>query len=81
MAVVHPCMQAICRQACHRPAPTDLGLTPCCHSLPHPQSDLAMRLARRVPKSPEDFEQAVQLAEQRWVLPELQHDCPCNWSV
>lgn len=32
---------------------------------PPPQSDLAMRLARRVPKSPEDFEQAIQLAEQR----------------
>lgn len=29
------------------------------------QSDLAMRLARRVPKSPEEFEQAMQLAEQR----------------
>ena len=35
------------------------------HPSPPPQSDLAMRLARRVPKSPEDFETAVQLAEQR----------------
>lgn len=39
------------------------------------KSDLALRLARRVPKDPEDFEQAMQLAEQRYCagnyLPEM----------
>ena len=30
------------------------------------QSDLSMRLARRLPKPAEEFEQAVQLAEQRY---------------
>lgn len=40
-------------------------LTGLCTARLSPQSDLAMRLARRVPKSPEDFEQANQLAEQR----------------
>lgn len=58
------CLQPACSPPalCGHP----LALTPP-HRPPHPQSDLAMRLARRVPRTPEDFEQALQLAEQRWV--------------
>ncbi|EFN59211.1 hypothetical protein CHLNCDRAFT_138158 [Chlorella variabilis] len=39
-------------------------------------SDLAMRLARRVPKSPEEFEQAVQLAEQRYCAGNYKPELP-----
>jgi hydroxymethylglutaryl-CoA synthase len=39
-------------------------------------SDLAMRLARRVPKSPEDFEQAIQLAEQRYCAGNYKPELP-----
>ncbi|PSC76306.1 hydroxymethylglutaryl-synthase [Micractinium conductrix] len=39
-------------------------------------SDLAMRLARRVPKSPEDFEQAMQLAEQRYCAGNYKPEMP-----
>lgn len=44
--------------------------------LADPQSDLAMRLARRVPKSPEDFEQALQLAEQRYCAGNYKPEMP-----
>lgn len=40
------------------------------------QSDLAMRLARRVPKSPAEFEQAMQLAEQRYCAGNYRPEMP-----
>ncbi|KAL4431198.1 hypothetical protein ABPG75_006454 [Micractinium tetrahymenae] len=39
-------------------------------------SDLAMRLARRVPKPPEEFEQAMQLAEQRYCAGNYKPEMP-----
>lgn len=57
-----------------------VGRTPAAprFSLPRLQamSDLAMRLARRVPKSPEDFEQALQLAEQRYCAGNYKPEMP-----
>ncbi|KAI3433351.1 hypothetical protein D9Q98_003169 [Chlorella vulgaris] len=39
-------------------------------------SDLSMRLARRLPKSPADFEQAMRLAEQRWMAGNYKPEMP-----
>lgn len=61
----HPVRPHICYLSTPITFQLDINLCPLSSCSYPGQSDLAMRLARRVPKSPEDFEQALQLAEQR----------------